>query len=98
MATATNAEAEGGDCGSDALDPWGGGEFAQCLDCGAALWRPGLGGTGLHLGDILCRGPIVGEGPTGAGVDCAVARPDGGSPRMRGDPVRPVPSAAPRRC
>lgn len=35
------------------------------------------------------RGPTVGEGPTGAGVDYAVAHPDGGSPRMRGIPCAP---------
>lgn len=32
------------------------------------------------------RGPTVGEGPTGAGVDYAIAHPDGGSPCMRGIP------------
>ena len=46
-------------------------------------------GTGLHLGDMPLRGPTVGEGPTGAGVDYAVAHPDGGSPRMRGIPCAP---------
>ena len=47
-----------GDCGGDSLDPWGGGELAQCLDGGAALWRPGLGG----LAGLVEEGEAGNEG------------------------------------
>ncbi|ERH32890.1 hypothetical protein HMPREF1550_00865 [Actinomyces sp. oral taxon 877 str. F0543] len=43
------------------------------------------------------RGPTVGEGPTGAGVDYAVAHPDGGSRACAGSRA-PRAAGGPRRC